>query len=208
MTIEHSDIVDPYVHEPKGISTASEGEIYIADGLGSGAWSPNVPIGGDAALAGQYFVSNGTGGGSWVKDPYGFIYFENIISPYSLTYPATFTKIAPTTIAPGVSYLVTEGTDSKLTYLGSGEIMDILCNLSVDQTSGSDRDLQFSIYKNGVHIPGSSAIITTASASKRFISLSAAALLETNDYIECYVKNNGASGDVRVYTFTLFLDPH
>lgn len=34
----HATQTDPYLHEPKGVSTASSGEVYIADGLGSGAW--------------------------------------------------------------------------------------------------------------------------------------------------------------------------
>lgn len=38
MTVEHVDITDPYVHEPKGVSAANSGEIYVADGAGSGDW--------------------------------------------------------------------------------------------------------------------------------------------------------------------------
>lgn len=35
---EHSSITDPYIHEPKGVSSASEGMVYVADGNGSGTW--------------------------------------------------------------------------------------------------------------------------------------------------------------------------
>jgi hypothetical protein len=35
---EHSVISDPDIHEPKGISTATIGEVYVADGLGGGTW--------------------------------------------------------------------------------------------------------------------------------------------------------------------------
>lgn len=181
MPTQHKNITEADLHEPKGVSTAAVGTFYKANGAGSGTWS---------------------------KDPYGFTYFENISTPYTVIYPSTYTKIAPTTIAPGVSYLVTEGTNARLTYLGSGEVMDISCTLSADQASGADRDLQFSIYKNGIIVPGSTTIITAATGSKRSVTLSAAVSLATNDYIECYVKNNGASGDVRVYTFSLFLDPN
>lgn len=34
----HENITDPNIHEPKGVSTASEGMVYVADGLGSGSW--------------------------------------------------------------------------------------------------------------------------------------------------------------------------
>lgn len=39
MAIEHDAIADGERHEPKGISTATSGHIYVADGLGSGSWS-------------------------------------------------------------------------------------------------------------------------------------------------------------------------
>lgn len=37
--VEHANITDPNVHEPKGVSTATAGQIYIADGSGSGDWT-------------------------------------------------------------------------------------------------------------------------------------------------------------------------
>ena len=38
MAIEHANITDPQIHEPKGVSQASEGMVYVADGAGSGLW--------------------------------------------------------------------------------------------------------------------------------------------------------------------------
>lgn len=35
---EHSSITDPHIHEPKGISSANEGMVYVANGDGSGTW--------------------------------------------------------------------------------------------------------------------------------------------------------------------------
>ena len=43
MAIEHASITDPDIHEPKGISTASDGDVYIADGVGGGSWQPAGP---------------------------------------------------------------------------------------------------------------------------------------------------------------------
>ena len=42
MTIEHSVITDPNIHEPKDITTALTGQVYAADGAGSGSWA-NTP---------------------------------------------------------------------------------------------------------------------------------------------------------------------
>lgn len=38
MTIQHKDIPDAQLHEPKGVATASTKTVYHADGLGSGSW--------------------------------------------------------------------------------------------------------------------------------------------------------------------------
>lgn len=35
---EHSALTDPDIHEPKGITTANDTEVYVADGVGSGDW--------------------------------------------------------------------------------------------------------------------------------------------------------------------------
>ena len=48
--MQHKSITDPEIHEPKGISTATEGTVYVADGAGSGDWE-NPPIVGQAAAA-------------------------------------------------------------------------------------------------------------------------------------------------------------
>jgi hypothetical protein len=40
---EHKNITDPNVHEPKGVSGATTGTTYIADGAGSGAWGA-IPL--------------------------------------------------------------------------------------------------------------------------------------------------------------------
>ena len=37
--IEHVDIQDPQIHEPKGALAANTGEVYVADGATSGAWT-------------------------------------------------------------------------------------------------------------------------------------------------------------------------
>lgn len=38
MTIEHKNIVDPNIHEPKGAATAAADTVYTADGAGTGTW--------------------------------------------------------------------------------------------------------------------------------------------------------------------------
>lgn len=38
MSIEHKNIPDAQLHEPKGAASATNGEVYVADGAGSGVW--------------------------------------------------------------------------------------------------------------------------------------------------------------------------
>lgn len=37
--IQHKNIPDAQLHEPKGVASASANTVYLADGLGSGSWS-------------------------------------------------------------------------------------------------------------------------------------------------------------------------
>jgi hypothetical protein len=41
--IEHNTIVDPELHEPKGIAAASANQVYVADGAASGAFTQITP---------------------------------------------------------------------------------------------------------------------------------------------------------------------
>jgi hypothetical protein len=50
--IAHQSIPEAYLHEPKGVSTATDGQIYIANGLGSGVWTTYYRFG-------ELFISSG-----------------------------------------------------------------------------------------------------------------------------------------------------
>ena len=39
MPTEHNTITDPEIHEPKGVAAAASGEVYVANGAGSGSWT-------------------------------------------------------------------------------------------------------------------------------------------------------------------------
>ena len=43
--VEHVSIADPFIHEPKGVSSASANQVYVSDGSGSGSWKT---VSGDA----------------------------------------------------------------------------------------------------------------------------------------------------------------
>ena len=207
--IQHSAIPDGQRHEPKGISTATNKQVYIANGSASGAWSKLGPISLSGVTtngtSGQFVAVDGAGNFVLASAPSGSIYFYNIGTPYTLTYPSVFTKAEPTTIAAGSGTLITEGTNARLTYTGVLPVnLDVVFTVSLDQVVGSNRDIEVAIYKNGSLVNGSNAIASTTSGQKHTISCHADVSVATNDYIEVFIKNLGASGDVRIYTYSLF----
>ena len=71
MTIEHKDMPEAGLHEPKGVSTASSGQVYVGDGAGSGAWKDPELTGQGAATSGDLAFSNGAGSVSWAEGRVG-----------------------------------------------------------------------------------------------------------------------------------------
>jgi len=72
MTIEHDSILDPEIHEPKGVASALPDKVYVSNGAGGGDWQdPPVhePKDIDTVVGGLVYVSNGLGGGAWQSVP-------------------------------------------------------------------------------------------------------------------------------------------
>lgn len=178
MTIQHKDIPDAQLHEPKGIAAEVIGKVYFSNGAGSGNWL--------------------------FPDPHGSVTFVNLAAPVSITFPSVYTKVNMVSVASAIGQEVTEGTNSRLTYTGTlSRPFRITGNLYLDQTAGALRDIRAALYKNGSIIASSESITTTTSSEKVNIVLFADTLLNTNDFLEIYVRNEGASGDVRIYTLML-----
>jgi hypothetical protein len=195
------------LHEPKGVDSATTKKVYVADGAGSGSW---VKLGPQSlsnlstnGSAGQFVSVDGSGNFSLTTGAHGQTDFYNLTTPYSLTYPSVFTKLAPTTIAGGNPEAITEGTNARLTYTGPDTIaLNILYNVSLDQTTGSSRDVVLAVYKNG-SVVNAHSVATTTSGEKHVLSGLTTVTAATNDYFEVYALNAGASGNIRVYSFLL-----
>lgn len=211
MAVQHSTLTGSDLHEPKGVAAASVNQVYSATGSGSGTWKKIAPTNLEGITAngnaGDFVVSDGTGNFLFASTAHGTTYFYNIASPYTLTVVGTgWQKINATTTAGGSSQLITEGTNSRLTYTGTNTVdLDVVFNVSADQTSGTNKDLEFAIYKNGVAVNGSHVIVTSKGGEKLIASSHADVEMSTNDYVEVYAKNHGGSGDIRVYTFSILI---
>jgi hypothetical protein len=181
MTIQHRLIPNSELHEPKDVATALAKSVYVATGTGTGVWTKAVN---------------------------GFCYFENIAVPSTLTYPVAYAKVAPTTIAGAIGNDVTEATTARLTYTGTKTIVvKASASVSVSQASGANRNLRFALYKNGAKVNGSVKVVSTVTALIYSVELSAPVSLATNDYIEMYAQNDGATGDISIYSMNLSISP-
>src|SRR5690606_10071893 len=142
------------------------------------------------------------------SNPHGMCYFvdSTLAAPYVLTYPSAYTKLAPTTVAGGISIEVTEGTNARITYtVAYATKARVICNISLDQSIGADRDIGLKLYKSGVAVAGSEIFTTAPSGFKQLITSIFDVPLAQNDYIEAYAKNFGGSGDINIYAFVLNL---
>lgn len=61
MAVEHVDIDDPNIHEPKGASAASVDTVYVSNGAGSGTWTFAKLQGQTAAADNTIPVKSGSG---------------------------------------------------------------------------------------------------------------------------------------------------
>lgn len=75
--MEHRNIPNDGLHEPKDIVFAAAGQVYVADGAGSGTWRTPPTAGIDTALQGQVYMANGSGGASWEYLPGGWGQYDD-----------------------------------------------------------------------------------------------------------------------------------
>lgn len=165
--VNHNTLTDPYLHEPKGASTALAGQIYVADGAGSGAWVEN-------SRSFNGYLSFSTG------------------SPYNHTTTTSDTAINPSfTVGINNGFTGLSSPNARVRYDGTESINAVLdARFSIAQTSGTSKDIQMSFFKNGVEVSGSRMVASTTTTEWHLISLSSTILLETDDYIEVFIKAN------------------
>ena len=96
--VQHSALTDPNIHEPKGIASASVGEVYVADGAGSGAWE---------TIAGH---------------SYGDLYISNNSTSFTLAAASALTKLNPSSawVANGYQNITPSAADAQFTITRSG----------------------------------------------------------------------------------------
>jgi len=197
MTIQHSAIPDADLHEPKGVAGASTGTVYKANGSGSGNWE--VPIAGiDTATAGEVFISNGSGSGSFAElNKYINLYagFDATTPEYSLATTTSDQILDPTTTT-GLNngFTIDTSPNLRIKYTDSENINSfITVTIATQQASGSGKDCEWAIFKNGSEITGSRVIRSLSNNDWGSITVSTATALTTNDYLEIKTKVSAAA---------------
>lgn len=210
----HSVLTGSALHEPKDISTASANEVYVADGAGSGDWGDvtSTMLGLSGGEAGDVVVSNGANGFAYRNLPHGQVHFEDLAAPatvYTVALSAgaaNAVKLAPTTTAGGSGTNVTEGTNARLTYIGTPMVhFHIAASLSFDQASGADRDIVIELWKNGTTKLAGSMLVTTNTANRESTAVHSDVMLSTNDYIEMYAYTVASAATMRLNSFYIFM---
>lgn len=142
MAIEHKDIQDPNIHEPKGISTASVGEVYVGDGVSAGNWKkllPSESIDSETAGHGQIIVAKGD----------GTVDFEVPV------WKDLIGDITPKTSGPGAPTLTAfRGGNVRGFAYSAGDDGDCVFHIPHDYKPGSDLFVHLHWAHNGTAISG------------------------------------------------------
>lgn len=166
--VQHSTLTDPQLHEPKGISSAGAGHVYLSDGVGSGEWKHA-----------HRYVN-------------GFIPF-NIASTYNHSVTTDFTGLNPT-----FGFGVNDGftglaNPAGIKYVGTESIIahcTFVCNYK--NAAGSRRDVEFVFYRNGAPMNGGHVIVSAESNTWSSLTLTDMVQFDTNDYMNVYVKGESS----------------
>lgn len=165
--VNHSTLTDPYLHEPKGVASASSGELYFANGSGSGAWK--IP---------HHYIN-------------GYVDFDSSTPAYQHSVTTSFTVLDPTFSVSGtpVGWTGETSPNARLKYTGTEDTFALInFTLNFQNASGADKDVEFIFYKNGSPLNGGHIIVTSENNHWRSATLSDYGEFSTNDYLEVFVK--------------------
>jgi hypothetical protein len=176
-TIQHSALTDPEVHEPKDITTADAGAVYVADGAGSGAWQQ--PAG----------------------HAYGELYISEGATSQTLAAASGTAKLNPTAewTTNGNANVTLSAANGTITITHAGEYS---LNFWITFTTASiaaGAKYRFYYAVNGVH--GTRNVFVTKptnGADTVHCSASGLATLAVNDVVTIYVGGDSTSSSTAI----------
>ena len=163
--VNHSTLTDPYLHEPKGVASAASGEVYIADGAGTGAWTQ-------------------------LQRHVGSYSSFNTLAPYTHATTTSDTALNPSlTVVDSNGFSGVSTPNAGVRYDGLESIhAGITFTSSVRQASGGDRDVELVLYLNGSELTGSRVVTTAVTGAWHQYTTAFNTTLATNDVITVHVR--------------------
>jgi hypothetical protein len=167
--VDHAALTDPEIHEPKGASTATAGQVYTADGASSGEWAKPFKYVG-------------------VRSNY------STASPYVHAITTSDTVLDPTVATLNRSQFTVQTVPNlRLRYDGVEALVGrLIFNCSFRQSDGADRNIQWIAYKNGAPLSNSKIIATTRTTDWVNATLVYDVDMVTNDYIEMFAQSSSS----------------
>jgi len=154
------------------------------------------------------YIADGAGSGDWVESHRivgGYLTFSTG-SPYAFAATTSDAVLNPTyTLSANNGFTGLSSPNARIRYDGTETINAALDAIfSIEQNSGTSKDVEMAIYKNGVELTGSRMIMSTFTGEWHTFALKFNTTLETDDYIEVFIKAsasttvNFASGYLRI----------
>lgn len=111
MTIQHKAIGNAELHEPKDVSTATVGQIYVADGAGSGTWTDRQAPANEEIINSASDFPTPSGGAIQLVDNKDYVIGDNV-------------SISDRIILGANNSITANNINgSKLTYTGTGDMI-------------------------------------------------------------------------------------
>ena len=175
--VQHSAITDPNIHEPKGVSSAAAGKVYVANGSGSGSWE--LPAG----------------------SAYGDMYIDAGATAQTLAAASATAKLNPTGewTANGSKNVTISGSNGTITVSQAGEYQ--LNFWIVFETAAISSGAAYNFYYAVNGTPFTRKVYVkkpTNSTDTLHVYATGYASLVANDVISIYVGGDGTSSGTNI----------
>ena len=205
MTVQHKDIVDANLHEVKGASTATSGEVPVASGSGTAPFRRLITTDLDVTN-GKLIVGDGSGIASEVDfndvldSAYAEMTLQDETTAVVIAASSTWTEADDPTWTEQIAYGITTGGTPKhhfvIPYDG---IYRISLEMAFDTvTPAVSQDIEYGIMVNGTQTGPSQALTFNNTSDKKFGSLNTIQPLTAADEVSVAFENNTDTSNILI----------
>lgn len=172
--VAHSTLTGAELHEPKGVASATENTVYVADGLGSGAWGYQDCL----CYGAMRFVEIGEEFNIAATTTYYPVIGNNLVTPGTLWVEGQ----------TGTGITFGDSGNERLIVNTAGDYMIVLTLSFTGLTAASTWGMTAAI--NGT-VPSNAAVgnSTVGINDTQHISIQGIVTLAANDYVQMALKN-------------------